>query len=575
MNGRAPVYIVSKGRWQPERALTTRYLKMMGVPHYIVVEEQERKDYEAAQAGPLTTILTLDPQYQRDYDTCDPAMDARGLGPGSGPPRNFAWDHAIAQGAAWHWCMDDNIRAFYRLTRNHKFMVTDGTIFLAMEDFVDRYENVVMAGPNYDFFAPARQRLAPFEPNTRIYSCVAPATPVLCADLVWRSAGSLRPGQRIVAFDAEPTYAGQGRNARSYRTAVVERNAPAERPSFVVTTDRGIPVQASDDHPWLVERREPLVRRRKGREAREKWRPGWVTTAELRVGDRIAHLSQPWTRDETHEGGWVAGIYDGEGSCTVRTDNHGIQLAVAQKPGRVMDRLKIALRERGYEFGTTLLESGVENLRLGGGFRGAIRFAGEFAPSRLIGKAAQLWEGRGVRLGQSYEWATVTAIESVGTQAVAEITTSTGTFVTAGYLSHNCNLIRCDAASPTTGEPYRWRCRFNEDTDLSLRMLKDGWCTVLFYAFLAKKSVTQSVAGGYAEVYKEHGTIPKSELLVRMHPDVTKMLWRYGRWHHWVDYSRFREGNKLRRKPGLVIPDGTNDYGMVLEQRRGDEWHRV
>jgi len=38
--------------------------------------------------------------------------------------------------------------------------------------------------------------------------------------------------------------------------------------------------------------------------------------------------------------------------------------------------------------------------------------------------------------------------------------------------------------------PYRWRGRYNEDTDLSLRMLKDRWCTIQFNAFLQGKAAT-------------------------------------------------------------------------------------
>lgn len=30
---------------------------------------------------------------------------------------------------------------------------------------------------------------------------------------------------------------------------------------------------------------------------------------------------------------------------------------------------------------------------------------------------------------------------------------------------------------------YRWRGRYNEDTDLSIRVLRDGYCTILFNAF--------------------------------------------------------------------------------------------
>ncbi len=54
---------------------------------------------------------------------------------------------------------------------------------------------------------------------------------------------------------------------------------------------------------------------------------------------------------------------------------------------------------------------------------------------------------------------------------------------------YSCILIKNDL-------PYRWRGRYNEDTDLSLRALKDGWCTVLFNAFLCGKIARQSKTVG-------------------------------------------------------------------------------
>lgn len=44
--------------------------------------------------------------------------------------------------------------------------------------------------------------------------------------------------------------------------------------------------------------------------------------------------------------------------------------------------------------------------------------------------------------------------------------------------------------------PHRWRGRYNEDTDLSLRILKDGYCTILFYAFQADKIASMQMRGG-------------------------------------------------------------------------------
>lgn len=258
----------------------------MGVPYRIVVEAQERAAY-AAVIDPAR-ILVLDPAYQHDYDACMALgeRDSRG----SGPARNFIWDHAAATGAAWHWIMDDNILGFFRLNRNLTVRVTNGAIFRSMEDFCLRYKNVAMAGPHWRGFVVRKAALPPFIMNTRIFSC---------------------------------------------------------------------------------------------------------------------------------------------------------------------------------------------------------------------------------------------------------------------------SLIRNDA-------PFRWRARYNEDADLSLRMLKAGWCTVQFYAFMHDKAVTQTVKGGNEEIYR-NGTLAKSQMLARLHPDVTKVVWKFNRWHHHVDYRPFK-ANKLIRNPDAIIPQGTDNYGMKLIQ---------
>lgn len=282
-----PIYIVSKGRW--ESRLTSRALHAMNLPHYIVVEEQEREAY-AAVVDPTVTLLVLDPEFKRTYETCDDLGLTKSTGPG--PARNFAWEHSIANGHTWHWVMDDNIDGFYRLNQNLKVPTRAGAIFRCMEDFLDRYTNVVMGGPNYFMFASRKTVVPPFTRNTRIYSC---------------------------------------------------------------------------------------------------------------------------------------------------------------------------------------------------------------------------------------------------------------------------NLIRNDI-------PYRWRGRYNEDTDLSLRILKDGLCTVLFQAFLQLKIPTQTLGGGNtADFYAKEGTLPKSEMLERMHPDVARVVFKFNRWHHYVDYGPFKD-NAFTFRPGLVLPDEPNEYGMVLRR---------
>jgi hypothetical protein len=54
-------------------------------------------------------------------------------------------------------------------------------------------------------------------------------------------------------------------------------------------------------------------------------------------------------------------------------------------------------------------------------------------------------------------------------------------------------------------------------------------------------------------------------MLVDMHPDVARLVWRYGRWHHWVDYSPFKV-NKPKLKDGFVMPSEPNNYGMTLDR---------
>ena len=123
---------------------------------------------------------------------------------------------------------------------------------------------------------------------------------------------------------------------------------------------------------------------------------------------------------------------------------------------------------------------------------------------------------------------------------------------------YSCILIKNDI-------PYRWRGRYNEDTDLSIRALKDGWCTVLFNAFLALKQTTMSMKGGNTdELYKGDGRKKMAESLLEQHPDVVTIVEKWGRWQHQVNYKPFRR-NKLIQKAGVYIPEGPNHYGMTME----------
>jgi hypothetical protein len=283
VNPKYPIYIVSKGRY--EKNPTSKVLTEMKVDFFMIVEENEFNLYK--ELVDESRLLILPQQYKDDYDRFWIDDDKR-CGPGAA--RNFAWQHSIDNGHKWHWVMDDNIESFERYNKNKKIKCIDGTLFKICEDFVDRYENVAIAGLNYSNFYPANEARPVFNLNTRIYSCL---------------------------------------------------------------------------------------------------------------------------------------------------------------------------------------------------------------------------------------------------------------------------LIKNEIN-------YRWRGRYNEDTDLSLRVLKDGLCTLQFNIFLQGKMSTQKIKGGNtAEFYDGEGTMPKSKMLVDMHPDVSKLVWRFNRWHHHVDYSQFKK-NRLIKKENINIPDIVNNYGMKL-----------
>jgi hypothetical protein len=126
---------------------------------------------------------------------------------------------------------------------------------------------------------------------------------------------------------------------------------------------------------------------------------------------------------------------------------------------------------------------------------------------------------------------------------------------------YSCILIKNDI-------PYRWRGRYNEDTDLSIRALKDGWCTILFCAFLQDKMATMRMKGGNMdELYQGNGRLLMAQSLQEQHPDLVKIVKKYGRDQHFVDYKVFRS-NKLILKPDIVIPQGVDNYGMELKEIR-------
>lgn len=162
-----PIYVVSKNRH--DKCTTSRFLTQMEVPHYVVVEPSDEKLYKEYVANDFSTILVMDMRYKDDYDTFDDLGDSKPKGPGAA--RNFCWEHSIKNGHAWHWVMDDNANeGFHYMYHNHKIKCRTGELFKSCERFVDRYDNIAIAGLNYSKFCKESDATPAFVMNTRIYS---------------------------------------------------------------------------------------------------------------------------------------------------------------------------------------------------------------------------------------------------------------------------------------------------------------------------------------------------------------------------------------------------------------------
>lgn len=150
---RYPIYVISKGR--SDCCFTAKFLLRDGVPFRIVIEPQERESYEKHFDPKLLYVLPFG-----------------NLGQGSIPARNWVKEHATASRAARHWILDDNIMGIWRRWKARKIRCEAGIAFRVIEDFVDRYENVAIAGMNYYMFSVNKMKQPPFVLNVHVYSCI-------------------------------------------------------------------------------------------------------------------------------------------------------------------------------------------------------------------------------------------------------------------------------------------------------------------------------------------------------------------------------------------------------------------
>lgn len=268
--------------------------------------------------------------------------------------------------------------------------------------------------------------------------CIAPDTPVLTADLRHVRADSVRPGDELVGFDEHsPEPSGRGGGKRRYRTAVVRNVNMVHKPSVAVYTADGKVTVCSADHRWFV--RVP------GRQPRL----AWVQAADLTTSHQMMSVGT-WEVADSRDGGYLAGLFDGEGSMQTRASGSTCtQLTFHQKPGNgVMGEFRAAMDRLGltYTFSPRhpSSTSPCDGIRVSGVAR-MMRTVGMVRPHRMLTRAKDIFDGASLFGNVSVaDTPHITKVEPVGTHTVVAIETSTHTFIANGYLSHNCQGSAAD-----------------------------------------------------------------------------------------------------------------------------------
>lgn len=118
--------------------------------------------------------------------------------------------------------------------------------------------------------------------------------------------------------------------------------------------------------------------------------------------------------------------------------------------------------------------------------------------------------------------------------------------------------------------PHQWRGTYNEDTDLCLQVLADGWCTVLINAFLAEKMRTMNMKGGNTtEIYQGDGRAKMARSLERVWPGVVETRRRFQRPQHVVKYAWQRFDTPLKRRKDVDFSEfkRVDEYGLELKTK--------
>lgn len=274
--------------------------------------------------------------------------------------------------------------------------------------------------------------------HVRSFYCPTPDQRVLTADLRWVPAGELTVGDDLLAFDEHPVELGQaGKRRRRFRASVVTHAEMVRREVYRVIMSDDSRVLSSGEHPWLLRAKAA---------GNQHWRKTTDIAAAL-TGDHPQYINrfmEPWATDITRDGGWLAGILDGEGHISLL--RQGVQFGVAQNPGLVLDEIEKQFQRLGFKHTASRVGNcEVRSLDVLGGWREMARLLGTTRPLRLLKKfETGLFQGAfDKQFNSTGKPLEIVAVEHVGDEWVAGLETSTHTYICEGFGAHNSVAEHC------------------------------------------------------------------------------------------------------------------------------------
>jgi hypothetical protein len=250
--------------------------------------------------------------------------------------------------------------------------------------------------------------------DTECSYCVTPDTLILTSDLRWVQAGTLSVGDAVVGFGEKLV------KHTKFEHATITNHRRISLPCYKVVTDKGT-ITVSGDHKFVTKTPSGFLR-------------DWRTVKQLEVGYKLAWFGEPWKTDTSREGGYLEGFLDGEGSFNNNT------VSWAQNPGEVADYVHSLLLARGYAWSdrkTTTKASPCRTHRLLGSAYDGYKMVGTLRPRRLLAKAMRDIGGLSIHSRKTV-YATVIEVTYVGEQEVIAMETTSGTYISNGFFSHNC-----------------------------------------------------------------------------------------------------------------------------------------